>query len=282
MIRFSCHSENFGVRPMEETYALLRTLGYDAVDHAARSLTPQPQLIEQPLQTAETVRACAERHELALSELFLDAVQVDGVPIDPADPRAQSDPAFWQNFDAICRFAEAAGFGSIMGAPGKQQPGQSFEEGFANAAAVLQRQSIMAAEYGIAMHVEPTRVSLLQRPEDALRMASEAAPALRYTMDFLHFVVGGHPLEDSIRLLPYAGHLHIRQARPEGGKCRFEEGVIDYDAIVRELKRLGWSKDICSEFWCSEAMFEEGINPFEENLTMRCHFKALMRKYDLR
>ena len=131
------------------------------------------------------------------------------------------------------------------------------------------------------MHVEPTRVSLLQRPDDALRMVTQAAPALRYTMDFLHFIVNGHPLENALRLLPYAGHLHIRQARFGVGKCRFEEGSIDYDAVVRELVRLGWTKDICSEFWCSRAMLEEGIDPFEENLTMRCHFKALMRKHGL-
>lgn len=281
MIRFSCHSENFGIKSAQETFSFIRALGYECVDVAARSLAPQSRILEEPIRTAQQLRACAQENELVLSELFLSAVEVDGKPVDPALSGTIGNDVFFRNFDTICKFAKEAGFLSIMGAGGNPQENQCFDESLESTGLVLQKQSVIAAQYGIAMHIEPTRTSLIREPENAEKLI-ELAPGLKYTLDFLHYHVNGVGLDRSIRLLPHAGHMHIRPARFKVGKCRFEDNGVDYDAIVREMKTLAWSGDVCTEFWTDEKLLAQEIYAVEQNILMRYHFDWLMRKYNMK
>ena len=41
MIRYSCHSENFGILSAEHTFSLIHDLQFDCIDIASRSLIPQ-------------------------------------------------------------------------------------------------------------------------------------------------------------------------------------------------------------------------------------------------
>ena len=281
MIRFSCHSENFGLKPADETFAFICQLGYSCVDVAARSLAPQEKIVQNPNAAAQTIKGCAQENGLFLSELFLGAVELDGAAMNPAaEKTVRSSDRVCRQFESICRFARQAGFSSIMGAAGNPQPEQSFEQSFENTVTMLTRQCEIAAQFGIAMHVEPTRTSLIREPENALRLAQQT-PGLGYTLDFLHYHINGVGLDRSLTLLPLAGHLHIRQARFGTGKCRYEQGGIDYDAIVCQMRAIGWSGDVCSEFWCDSKMLEQGIFAVEQNLVMRYQIELLLRRYGL-
>lgn len=44
MIRYSCHSENFGILSAEHTFSLIHDLQFDCIDIASRSLIPQNQI----------------------------------------------------------------------------------------------------------------------------------------------------------------------------------------------------------------------------------------------
>ncbi len=230
MIRYSCHSENFGLYSPEDTFALI---------------------------------------------LFLSSVELNQVPIPPAAPQAQTDE-FFRSFDRICSFAEKAGFQSIMGSAGKNDLYLGFSMTFERTARTLQKQSEIAQNHGLAFHVEPSRQSLLHSVSAALDMV-QAAPGLRYTLDFLHYHVQCIPLSESLKLIPYAGHLHARQARAHTGKCDFSLGDLDYSAIISQLKLQNWSGDIAMEFWCSPQMLMEGIDPVEQNILMRYTLKKLFQ-----
>ena len=132
-----------------------------------------------------------------------------------------------------------------------------------------------AAEFGLAFHVEPSRLSLLHTVKAALDM-TQAAPGLRYTLDFLHYHVQGVPLAQSLQLLPFAGHMHARQARAGAGKCDFFQGEIDYPAIAARMKEMGWQGDIAMEFWCSDELRAQGVLASEQNILMRCCLKRLL------
>ena len=279
-ITFSCHSENFGKRPAEETFTFVRSLGFTHIDVAARSLMPQPAILADWRGCADAVKAISQRCNLQLSELFLSSVEVEGTPISPAQGGAANSKALFQNFETICRFAQAAGFQSIMGAAGSEIKDLGSEQSFENAAAVLRRQVSIAGEHGLAFHVEPSRTSLLHTPQKALAMALRVL-GLRYTLDFLHFHVQGIPLSEALELIPYAGHMHARQAAFPTGKCDFASGGIDYDRIVRALAGYGWSGTIAMEFWNGERENAQGIDPVEQNIVMRYALKKLAEKYGL-
>lgn len=273
MIRYSCHSENFASSSGEETFRFIKALGFDCIDVASRSLVPQKEIQADASGCAARFADLSERFELPLSELFLSAVEIDGAAIAPCSPKAHT-ARFDKAFDQICLFAEKAGFRSIMGSAGEIDETLGFEETFERTAATMKRQTEIAAGHGLSFHVEPSRLSLLHTVPAALAMA-EAVPGLKYTLDFLHYHIQGIPLEESMKLIPYAGHMHARQARVSIGKCDFAQGEIDYGRIVSELKWLNWSGDIAMEFWCTKEMEAVGIQAVEQNLVMRYCLKTL-------
>ena len=276
MIRYSCHSENFGRMPAPETFKLIRSLEFDCIDVASRSLVPQEEILENPQKCARQLNALSAQYQLPLSELFLSAVELDGQAVSPVSDRSRTAD-FENAFEAVCTFAAEAGFSSIMGYAGTVDPELGFSSSFDRAARTLKRQAEIAARHGLAFHVEPSRTSLLNTVQAALDMA-EAAPGLGYTLDFLHYQINGVPQEESMKLIPYAGHLHVRQAKRGVGKCDFMEGDIDYAQIVRELKRQNWSGDIAMEFWNSNELAECGVQAVEQNIVMRYCLKQLFKE----
>jgi len=278
MIELSCHSENFGVKPPDETFSFIRQLGFTHIDVAPRSMLPQREIVEAPQERAGWMRELAQKHNLILSELFLGAVQADGRDVNPAEPGAAENERMLGNFEKICAFAASAGFASVMGAAGSAVRELGFEPSFGNAARTLARMCEIAAQHGVALHVEPSRLSLLNTPKAALEMA-QRVPQLRYTLDFLHYQVNGVPQEESMKLLPFAGHLHARQAATGWGKCPVEFGEIDYDAIVKRLRGLNWSGVIAMEYWCDAQLIASGILAVDQNILMRYELKRLIKKY---
>jgi sugar phosphate isomerase/epimerase len=278
MIRLGCHSENFGILSPEETFSFISRLGFRGIDVAARSLAPQGQITEDPEGRAASLRALAETWGLVLDELFLGAVEAADGGVDPAAGEGAWDAGLYRRFERICRFARLAGFSSVMGAPGREDPARGWERSFENAAAVQAGLVKIAAAEGLAYHVEPSRNSLLNTPARALAMTA-AVPGLKYTLDFLHFQISGTPLEESMALIPHAGHLHARQAARGTGKCDYAAGEIDYDAVVKELCRTGWQGGIAMEFWNGPEQDAAGINPVEQNIRMKYELKCLIRRY---
>ena len=277
MIRYSCHSENFGILPPEDTFRLIHQMEFDCIDIAARSLMPQSAIQADPEGCAAELARLSSRYRLPLSELFLSDVESGGRPVSPvwfgSGPEALR--RLEESFVPICRFARQAGFRSIMGGAGKEDPQLGFAGSFDQTARALARQTAIAAEFGLAFHVEPSRLSLLHTVKAALDM-TQAAPGLRYTLDFLHYHVQGVPLAQSLQLLPFAGHMHARQARAGAGKCDFFQGEIDYPAIAARMKEMEWQGDIAMEFWCSDELRAQGVLASEQNILMRCCLKRLL------
>jgi sugar phosphate isomerase/epimerase len=277
MIWFSCHSENFGFRGQEDTFSFISRLGFDYIDVSARSFMPQPDIVSAPESGAEIIRKLSETYALKPDELFLGALEIKGTHIDPSAGDAAWNPEAYRHFEIICRYARLAGFNSIMGAAGTENAALGYERSFENTSAVLARLVAISGDSGLAYHVEPSRNSLLNTPKKALRMIN-ATPGLKYTLDFLHYQISATPLQESIQLLPHAGHMHARQATAGIGKCDYEKGEIDYDTIVRQMCSIGWSGGIAMEFWNGPEQDAQGICPVEQNIRMKYELKCLIRR----
>jgi len=278
MINLSCHSENFGVLPPEGTFSFISRLGFRSIDLASRSLAPQESIVADPEGLAAYFRGLSEAYKLKLDELFLGAVEVSGVAVEPACGNGRLNEKAYLVFNSICVFAKSAGFQSRMGSPGSEVPALGYDPSFDNAAELHRKMAKIAADKGLSYHVEPSRASPLNVPQKAIEMA-QATPGLRYTLDFLHYHVHSIPQDESMKLIPFAGHIHARQAKAGTGKCRFEEGEIDYDPIVKRLSELNWAGGIAMEFWNNPEHEAAGINPVEQNILMKYELKRLIKKY---
>lgn len=278
MIALSCHSRNYGPGTPEEQFSFIRKLGFAYIDVDGVGTIPQAEVQERPQTMAAYTKRLADRNGLRLAEYFMGNVLVDGRPYNPSEPDGPMREAMLASFAAVCRYAGEAGFRSMMGSAGSVIEAIGPERSFENAARVLARMVGIAAEHGVALHVEPSRQSLLRLPERALEMV-QAVEGLRYTMDFLHFHVNGIDQEESMKLLPHTGHMHARQAAVGWPKCPYEHGEIDFDRIMKRLRGLKWDGVIAMEFWNGPDESAAGICPVEQTILMRAELKRLIKRY---
>jgi sugar phosphate isomerase/epimerase len=253
MIRIGCCSFVFGKLTLEESLRLCRTLGFCHVDVSAADIGPKAHVDQQgaaarPEEAARLVRDLAVQNGLALEELFLCPVFVEGKRVEVSHPDAGVRRRLLDQFRGIAAFARAAGFRSIMGVPGTPQGGIGRKEARAHATETLRAMVAIAEDVGVALNVEPHTGSLIEEPEAALRMADEV-PGLGFTLDYAHFAQRGILAERVYPLHAHARHMHARQARAGCGGCAVEEGTIDFGAIVEQLRAADWDGVIAMEFF---------------------------------
>jgi sugar phosphate isomerase/epimerase len=95
--------------------------------------------------------------------------------------------------------------------------------------------------------LEPWAGAVVNSNEKCLAMMAEV-PGLRLLVDTGHVADwGGDPLE----LLEYAGHIQLRQGRPGSAQVHVDDpaGVVDFDAIVRRLDRIGYAGSLSVEYF---------------------------------
>ena len=253
MIRIGCCSFVFGRLGLEESLRLCRTLGFGSVDVSAAGVGPGAHVDQQaaaahPEETAGPLRDMASRHGLALAELFLCPVFVDGKRVEVSHPDAGLRGRLVGQFRGIAAFARAAGFRSVMGVPGTPLEGLGREQAWAHATETLRAMVAIADDAGVQLNVEPHTGSLIEGPEAALRMADEV-PGLGFTLDYAHFAQRGIPQERVYPLHARTRHMHARQARPGCGGCAAEDGTIDFGGIIGKLRAADWDGVIAMEFF---------------------------------
>jgi sugar phosphate isomerase/epimerase len=95
--------------------------------------------------------------------------------------------------------------------------------------------------------LEPWAGSTVNSLEKAKAMM-DAVPGLRLLVDTGHVADwGGDPLE----LLPYAGHVQLRQGKPGATQVHPDDpaGVVDFPAVLSRLDDLGYTGSLSVEYF---------------------------------
>ena len=100
---------------------------------------------------------------------------------------------------------------------------------------------------GVLLVYEPHVESILDSPRAAIASA-QANREVRIVVDYSHFVSLGYSCGELSPLLAHAGHVHLRQAAPDKIQARWEEGVINFPALIGDLKRTGYSGYLTLEY----------------------------------
>ena len=61
----------------------------------------------------------------------------------------------------------------------------------------------------------------------------------KITLDLAHFMTLGYRQDEIETLAPYAGHVHLRQARQGALQAKMEEGTINFSALFGALRDAG-------------------------------------------
>ena len=126
----------------------------------------------------------------------------------------------------------------------------------------------MARDAGVLLVYEPHVDSILQRPQDAQDFIGQCGE-VKLVIDYSHSVSLGYSQSDLDALIPFAGHVHLRQAAPDKLQARWEEGVIDFPALISQLKQTGYRGYLTLEYEHDKFWNMDQCDVLTETIRMR-------------
>ena len=247
---------------LPESAAILQALGVQAMDLIAApgALLDSREIERDPQGQARRVirgRSPAQQSALRFRRRR---------PLNSVDDTVRA--ANLETFERVLQFCTAAGIPSVLVLPGVDQAGISHEEAVELSAAAMNELAALAAAANVLLLFEPHVESVLESPFDTLAFL-QRNPALKIVLDYSHFVAQGYQPVDVDPLVPYAGHVHLRQACRGKLQARWDDGVIDFPAVVELLKRAGYSGYLALEYEHDPWMDCDQVDVMTETIKMR-------------
>jgi sugar phosphate isomerase/epimerase len=243
--RISCSEYSFPAVPgQSERIGIVRLLGFELVD-LALFLTDGAALVADPAAIAAGLRGALDEHELASDDLFLAV----GETVEEIAPN-QRDHALRdqrrREFSAAVRVASELRIRGLTILPGvtwAEDPAASW----AVCVEELSWRVEEAAALGVELRIEPHAGSIAPVPELTARLCGEV-DKLRLTLDLSHFELQSVTLDRMLTLIPLAGHLHVRAAKPGAIQVRWRDNETDLAAVVDALRSAGYDGAYCVEY----------------------------------
>lgn len=243
--RISCSEYSFPAVPgQRERIGMVGLLGFELVD-LALFLVEGSELVANPGDLAAGLRAALSDHGLVSEDLFLAV----GETFEEIAPNQRDRPLREQRrreFSAAVRVAGELGIRGIT-----VLPGVTWAEDAATAWRVcveeLSWRVETAAAAGVETRIEAHAGSIASVPELAARLCEEVS-GLRLTLDLSHFELQAVTLDRMLTLVPLAGHLHVRAAKPGAIQVRWRDNESDFEALVDALRARGYGGAYCVEY----------------------------------
>ena len=212
---------------------------------------------------------------LALSNLLcILGSGFDDRPVNSADKGVRD-----LNFETIKRIIEfcvSAEIPSLIILPGVDQLGISHEEALKISGDTMTEMSSVAREAGVLMVFEPHIESVLENPFETLTFLQQN-PDLKIVLDYSHFIAQGFNPSDVDPLVPYAGHVHLRQGSNKKLQVRWEAGEIDFRNVIGLLKKTGYKGYAAFEYEHDPGWMEmDKVDVMTETIKMRDTVRPLL------
>lgn len=250
---------------LEEATGITRALGFDAMDLDG--------VMDTTLKRDKILSV--DRTEVQrVKELGLIAPNIHWTfapgslypVINDPDPKVRADNK--EQIKRLVEFCYAAGILSILVLPGMLLPGQSAADGRALSADVLNEYAELSREANIDLFIEPHVKCSFESPKMATWLAQQV-PGARIALDYAHFICQGYTQPEVDTLIPYAGHVHLRQAKSGLLQTKLEDGTINFPLVVDELLNAGYSGYWCIEYVHQDYIGADNVDVLTETVKMR-------------
>jgi len=259
-MRLSVANFSFEVLPLEATLMVSRSLGYSSVDIAGFyqrgkcsfepqdvAANPQKQAdILNPLLQKYDLSALLQKYDLSVTDFFPQfGVAPSLHSLNDPDPEVREENMrYVRGAAAFCKLIGSPGM-TIL--PGVDHISRTLADNLAVSTEYLRRAVDIAGEYGIEVRFEPHMGSVTDTPELALGIVN-AVPGLKVTLDLAHFVLQYISVERAYALVPYTGHVHVRQAKPGKLQIAHDEGTLNFPELISRLKAVGYIGALTVEY----------------------------------
>jgi sugar phosphate isomerase/epimerase len=267
-MQLSVTSWSFPACSLDEAWAIARALGFAALDLG---------LFYGPALDKARVLADPEGAAQDLTGRGIRGANLYWLFGNGLADRALTDPAArarnLDDFAAVCRFAARAGIPSIFVLPGVADAGPK-DQAIRESAASLRALQSIARDQGVTLTVEPHVGGLLGSPAETLALLDQAN-GVKLALDYAHFACMGFPQEAIDPLAPFAGHVHLRQARPGALQAKWGEGTLDFAKMVGVLRQVGYDGWLAVEYVHQTYMNTLFDDVLTETIRMRDAMRAL-------
>jgi sugar phosphate isomerase/epimerase len=241
-LKLACADFTFPLLSFEKTLDLLVMLELPAVDiglfEGVQHLTPSGEL-RNVERSAAKLKNALEMRGLRLADMFVVAA-LDRESLAPNNPDPGELRKSREILDRALEYTKLAGGSHLTQLPGVPFASESAEDSFKRASDELAWRVERANEYGVVYSVEAHLESIIETPEQVIRMV-ESTPNLTLSLDYTHFTKAGYSDAEIESLLQYASHFHVRGARKERLQAPFSENTIDYGRVLNVMNDQNYS-----------------------------------------
>lgn len=145
----------------------------------------------------------------------------------------------------VLTFADAADIKTVFILPGVINPGQSRADAFKVSAASISAMLELAGEFTATLCIEPHVHSLAESPQIVGELIE--ATGIKLALDYSHFICLGYRQDEIDPLAPHAAHVHLRQAKMGELQTKFDQGTLNFPAILGTLRDSGYQGALAIE-----------------------------------
>lgn len=242
-MKLSITSWSFPLLTLDEVGAVAAAIGMEGLDigYFYRSALDRARVLGEPDAYGREIAGKLQLPIANLYHLFGGSVAERNL----ADPASRADNL--ADFRQALRFCVAAGAPTIFVLPGIINGAQSRAQALAETVESLKPMVAAGQAAGVDVCVEPHVHSYLESPAITADLCGHV-PGVKLALDHAHFVVSGYRQNEIDMLVPWIGHVHLRQARPGALQTRMEEGTLNFPALFSTIRDSGFNGYMASEY----------------------------------
>jgi sugar phosphate isomerase/epimerase len=268
----ACHYWSIYHLEIEDACRWASEAGYGGMDLGSGDLGAgarlDPERLAHDGTTAARLHRAAAEAGIIYTDLFL------ALPFPANDPDPTHQTANLELLRGVAAVAPRAGIPILTTSPGFTGT-DAWEDAFARSGAALREWVAAGQNHGVAIAVEAHLESVADTPERTEALI-DAVPGLALTLDYSHFIAGGHTQESIEPLHRHAAHVHIRQSRPGVLAAPVSDGVIDFRRVLSRLHVDGYAGAVTVEYVSSPWQGQDHVDSPAENERMRREISGLI------
>jgi sugar phosphate isomerase/epimerase len=260
----------------EQTLRIARELGVEAVDvglFAGRSHLDIQDVFTDLPRAARRVTEALNANGLRIADAF-------GQPGTVFEENAVNHPegsvrqVATEFFYRLLEFALRCNGSHMSLLPGVHFQTESEEDSLRRSVDELAWRVEAAAKVGVTLSVEAHLGSLIPTPQAASRLL-DLTPGLTLTLDYGHFIYQGIPDAAIEPLLARTSHFHARGACPGKLQSTMAENTIDFDGVLRAMRKVNYRGFVVLEYVWVEWMDLNRVDNLSETVILRDLLRGL-------
>jgi sugar phosphate isomerase/epimerase len=273
-MKLACADFAFPLLPHHRVLDLIAMLDFDGVDiglFEGRSHLWPSKEFRLPGKAGKRLGNELRKRGLRCADVFLQMAP-DFVPYAINHPEAARRKKARDWFERTLEYAASAGSRHVTTLPGVLFSGPNRADCWKRSCNELAWRVGRARAAGLTFGVEAHIGSIAPNPKAAERLVKDV-PGLTLTLDYTHFTRRGMPDRVVEPLVRYASHFHARGARRGRLQAAFKQNVIDYDRILKQMKKTGYGGYIGVEYVWTDWQHCNEVDNLSETILFRDFFR---------